>query len=111
MEYNTKTIPNSDVFYIKIWQQNNVYPIERYTKVGENEWKHENQKTPLDNIEYVEVVCGGYKDTEMRLKDPKNVVYRGGSVYNREQLQYMIDNMSVIISENEMYDWHTFDDK
>lgn len=111
MEYNAKTIPNSDVFYIKIWQQNDVYPIERYTKVGEIEWKHENQKTPLENVEYVEVMRGGYKDTEMRLKDPKNVVYRGGSVFNREQLQYMIDNMSVIISENEMYDWNTFDDK
>ena len=33
MEYNTKTIPNSDVFYIKIWQQNDVYPIERYTRI------------------------------------------------------------------------------
>jgi hypothetical protein len=111
MEYNTTTIPNTDVFYIKMWQQNDVFPVDRYTKISENEWKCEAQKTPLENIEYVEVVYGGYKDTEMRMKDPKNVVYRGGSVYNRKQLQYMIDHMSAIISEHEMYDWHTFDDK
>lgn len=111
MEYNTTTIPNTDVFYIKTWQQNNVFPVDRYTKIGENEWKRESQKTPSENIEYVEVMRGGYKDTEMRLKDPKNVVYRGGSVYDRERLQYMIDHMAVIISEHEMYDWHTFDDK
>lgn len=41
MEYNTTTIPNTDVFYIKEWQQNNIFPVDRYTKIGENEWKCE----------------------------------------------------------------------
>ena len=112
MEYNTTTIPNTDIFYIKTWQQNNVFPVNRYTKIGDNEWKCEHQKLAAEAYEFVEVMCGGYKNTEMRVKDPKNVYYRGGLfTYNRERLQYMIDHTSVIISEHEMYDWNTFDDK
>lgn len=112
MEYNTTTIPNTDVFYIKTWQPNNIFPVDRYTKIGENEWKCEHQKLAAEAYGFVEVMRGGHKDTEMYVKDPKNVYYRGGLVtYDRERLQYKIDHMAVIISEHEMYDWHKFDDK
>ena len=114
--YNHNVIPETGVWYVKEWQGNGFYPIYRITKVDNDTWLRQAQKIPLDNI--VEEPCGNGKfslmcedNRRIRVKDPKRVVYRGMATYNRNQLQYCLDNNDFIISENEMFDDYTYNDQ